>query len=63
MAVSAGEVLSGGHIQWAAGCHLSPGHPSSREYRQQQDTDKWVEEGWATRGILTMRLFQSGAAL
>jgi salicylate hydroxylase len=43
-----------GHIQWVGpGCHLLAYHIRDRKLVNivtQQDTDKWVEEGWSTRG-------------
>jgi salicylate hydroxylase len=43
-----------GHIQWVGpGCHLLAYYIRGRKLVNivtQQDTDKWVEEGWSTRG-------------
>jgi salicylate hydroxylase len=43
-----------GHIQWVGpGCHLLAYYIRGRELVNivtQEDTDKWVEEGWSTRG-------------
>jgi salicylate hydroxylase len=43
-----------GHIQWVGpGCHLLAYHIRARTLVNivtQEDTDKWVEEGWSTRG-------------
>jgi salicylate hydroxylase len=43
-----------GHIQWVGpGCHLMAYYIRDRRLVNivtQQDTDKWVEEGWSTRG-------------
>ena len=43
-----------GHIQWVGpGCHLLAYFIRSRKLVNivtQEDTDKWVEEGWSTRG-------------
>ena len=43
-----------GHIQWVGpGCHLLGYYIRARRLVNivtQQDTDKWVEEGWSTRG-------------
>src|SRR5215471_12765178 len=43
-----------GHIQWVGpGCHLLAYHIRGRKLVNivtQEDTDKWVEEGWSTRG-------------
>jgi salicylate hydroxylase len=49
------EVLAPtGHIQWVGpGCHLLAYHIRGRKLVNivtQEDTDKWVEEGWSTRG-------------
>src|ERR1700682_3162813 len=42
------------HIQWVGpGCHLLAYHIRDKKLVNivtQQDTDKWVEEGWSTRG-------------
>ena len=43
-----------GHIQWVGpGCHLLAYYIRGRKLVNivtQEDTDKWVEEGWSTRG-------------
>jgi salicylate hydroxylase len=43
-----------GHIQWVGpGCHLLAYYIRGRKHVNivtQEDTDKWVEEGWSTRG-------------
>jgi salicylate hydroxylase len=43
-----------GHIQWVGpGCHLLSYYIRGKKLVNivtQQDTDKWVEEGWSTRG-------------
>jgi salicylate hydroxylase len=43
-----------GHIQWVGpGCHLLAYYIRARKFVNivtQEDTDKWVEEGWSTRG-------------
>ena len=43
-----------GHIQWVGpGCHLLAYHIRGEKLVNivtQEDTDKWVEEGWSTRG-------------
>jgi salicylate hydroxylase len=43
-----------GHIQWVGpGCHLLAYYIRGRKLLNivtQEDTDKWVEEGWSTRG-------------
>jgi len=43
-----------GHIQWVGpGCHLMAYYIRDRKLVNivtQEDTDKWVEEGWSTRG-------------
>jgi salicylate hydroxylase len=43
-----------GHIQWTGpGCHLLAYYIRDRKLVNivtQEDTDKWVEEGWSTRG-------------
>ena len=43
-----------GHIQWVGpGCHLLAYYVRGRKLVNivtQEDTDKWVEEGWSTRG-------------
>ncbi len=43
-----------GHIQWVGpGCHLIAYYIRDRKLVNivtQEDTDKWVEEGWSTRG-------------
>jgi salicylate hydroxylase len=43
-----------GHIQWVGpGCHLLAYYIRNRKLVNivtQEDTDKWVEEGWSTRG-------------
>ena len=43
-----------GHIQWVGpGCHLLAYHIRGKKLVNivtQEDTDKWVEEGWSTRG-------------
>jgi salicylate hydroxylase len=43
-----------GHIQWTGpGCHLLAYYIRDRKHVNivtQEDTDKWVEEGWSTRG-------------
>ena len=43
-----------GHIQWVGpGCHLLAYYIRGRELVNivtQEDTDKWVEEGWSTQG-------------
>jgi salicylate hydroxylase len=43
-----------GHIQWVGpGCHLLAYYIRSKKFVNivtQEDTDKWVEEGWSTRG-------------
>jgi salicylate hydroxylase len=43
-----------GHVQWVGpGCHLLAYYIRGRKLVNivtQQDTDKWVEEGWSTRG-------------
>jgi len=43
-----------GHIQWVGpGCHLLAYHIRNKKLVNivtQEDTDKWVEEGWSTRG-------------
>jgi salicylate hydroxylase len=49
------EVLEpSGHIQWVGpGCHLLAYYIRNRELVNivtQEDTDKWVAEGWSTRG-------------
>jgi salicylate hydroxylase len=49
------EVLAPtGHIQWVGpGCHLMVYYIRDRKLVNivtQEDTDKWVEEGWSTRG-------------
>jgi salicylate hydroxylase len=49
------EVLAPtGHIQWVGpGCHLLAYYIRGRKLVNivtQEDTDKWVEEGWSTRG-------------
>src|SRR6187200_2137811 len=62
--VEAGIVIGGdvpeevleptGHIQWVGpGCHLLAYYIRGRKLVNivtQEDTDKWVEEGWSTRG-------------
>ncbi len=49
------EVMEpGGHVQWLGpGCHLVAYHLRGKEVLNivtQEDTDKWVEEGWSTPG-------------
>ena len=43
-----------GHIQWVGpGCHLLAYYIRGEKLVNivtQEDTDKWVEEGWSTRG-------------
>jgi salicylate hydroxylase len=43
-----------GHIQWVGpGCHLLAYYIRAKKHVNivtQEDTDKWVEEGWSTRG-------------
>jgi salicylate hydroxylase len=43
-----------GHVQWVGpGCHLLAYYIRARKLVNivtQEDTDKWVEEGWSTRG-------------
>jgi salicylate hydroxylase len=43
-----------GHVQWVGpGCHLLSYYIRGRKLVNivtQEDTDKWVEEGWSTRG-------------
>jgi salicylate hydroxylase len=57
--LNSGDVPEGvleptGHIQWVGpGCHLLAYHIRGNKLVNivtQEDTDKWVEEGWSTRG-------------
>jgi salicylate hydroxylase len=52
--VSADVLEPSGHVQWVGpGCHLLAYYIRNRKLVNivtQEDTDKWVEEGWSTRG-------------